>query len=64
MRPTSFIGIIGLAVVGIIIADFLIHPAGTVAAANGAATILDPTYNAMLGNTSTAPATSISLKAA
>lgn len=58
MRPTSFVGLLGLALVGIIIADFLIHPSGTVAAANGAATILDPTYNAMLGNTSTAPKTS------
>lgn len=55
MRPTSFIGILGLAVVGIIIADFLIHPHGTAAAAAGMATILDPTYNAMLGNTTVAP---------
>lgn len=58
MRPTSFVGLLGLALVGVIIADFLMHPTGTVAAANGAATILDPTYNAMLGNTSTAPAAS------
>jgi hypothetical protein len=56
VRPTTFVGLLGLALVGIIVADFLIHPAGTVAAANGAATILDPTYNAMLGNTSTPPA--------
>jgi len=56
VRPTSFVGLLGLALVGIIVADFLTHPNGTIAAANGAATILDPTYNAMLGNTSTAPA--------
>lgn len=61
MRPTSFVGILGLALVGIIIADFLMHPNGTIAAANGAATILDPTYNAMLGNTSTAPSQKASL---
>lgn len=55
MRPTTFVGLLGLALVGVVIADFLVHPNGTIAAANGAATILDPTYNAMLGNTSTAP---------
>lgn len=57
MRPTTFVGLLGLALVGIVVADFLIHPTGTAAAANGMATILDPTYNAMLGNTSTAPTT-------
>lgn len=57
MRPTSFVGLLGLALIGIVIADFLIHPTGTVAAANGMATVLDPTYNAMLGNTSTPPKT-------
>ena len=61
MRPTTLIGVIGLAFVGVIIADFLMHPNGTIAAANGAATILDPTYNAMLGNTSTAPSQTATL---
>lgn len=56
MRPTSFIGIIGLVVIGIIFADVLTHPAGTQAAASGTATILDPTYNALLGTTSSGTA--------
>lgn len=38
-----------LVVTGVIIADILIHPAGTTAAANGVAGILNPTYNALLG---------------
>lgn len=54
MRPTTFIGVVGLVIVGIIVADVLTHPSGTTAAANGMATVADPTYNALLGNT-TAP---------
>lgn len=38
-----------LVVAGVIIADVLIHPKGTQAAANGIAGILTPTYNALLG---------------
>lgn len=49
MRPTTFIGVVGLVIVGIIIADVLTHPSGTTAAANGLTGILDPTYNALLG---------------
>lgn len=52
MRPTSILGLAGLVVVGIIIADFLIHPEGTKAAANGMVAIAKPTYNALLGSTS------------
>lgn len=52
MRPTSVLGIIGLAVVGIIIADFLIHPQGTKAAADGLVSITKPAGNALLGSTS------------
>lgn len=55
MRPTTFVGVVGLVIVGIIIADVLMHPQGTTAAASGAATIIDPTYNALLGNTTTPP---------
>lgn len=62
MRPTSFIGLMGLVVVGIIFADVIMHPSGTTKAAQGIATVADPTYNALLGNT-TAPAGS-SVKAA
>lgn len=41
--------IIGSIITGVIIADILIHPQGTQAAANGIATIAKPTYNALLG---------------
>lgn len=49
MRPTTFIGLAGLVVTGIIIADFLIHPAGTKAAANGLVAITKPAESALLG---------------
>ena len=38
-----------LVVGGIIVADILIHPAGTQAAANGLASIVTPSENALLG---------------
>lgn len=38
-----------LIVVGVIVADILIHPDGTTAAANGVASILKPSYSALLG---------------
>ncbi|MBO0838120.1 MAG: hypothetical protein J2P28_21755 [Actinobacteria bacterium] len=53
MRPTSLIGVITLVILGVIVADVLIHPAGTQAAASGLASLVDPTYNALLGNTTT-----------
>lgn len=43
-----------LVVSGIIIADVLIHPQGTQAAADGVVGILTPTYNALLGQPSQA----------
>lgn len=52
MRPTTAIGLIGLGVIGVIIADFLIHPQGTQAAANGIVAIEKPGLNALLGRTS------------
>jgi len=52
VRPTNMLALAGLVVVGIIIADFLIHPAGTQAAANGVVSIEKPTFNALLGSTS------------
>lgn len=52
MRPTTLIGLAGLVVVGVIIADFLIHPTGTQAAANGIVGIEKPSFNALLGSTS------------
>jgi hypothetical protein len=49
MRPTSILGLAGLVVVGVIVADFLIHPRGTKAAANGLVAIEKPSFNALLG---------------
>lgn len=51
-RATTFVGIIGLVVWGVIFADFLTHPAGTTAAANGIVSIEKPGFNAMLGGKS------------
>lgn len=42
-------GAFTLVVIGVIIADILIHPEGTQAAANGVTNILTPTYSALLG---------------
>lgn len=52
MRPTNFLAVIGLVITGVIIADFLIHPEGTKAAANGFVAIEKPSLNALLGSTS------------
>lgn len=52
MRVTSILGLLGLVVVGVIVADFLIHPEGTKAAANGLVAIEKPSLNALLGSTS------------
>jgi hypothetical protein len=49
MRPTSLLGLAGLVVVGIIIADLIIHPNGTKAAANGIVSITKPAEQALLG---------------
>lgn len=42
-------GAFTLVVIGIIVADILIHPEGTKQAANGISSILTPTYSALLG---------------
>jgi hypothetical protein len=52
MRPTSILALLGLVVVGVIVGDFLIHPSGTKAAANGIVAVEKPTLNALLGSTS------------
>jgi hypothetical protein len=52
-RPTSIVAIIGLVIVGVIIADFLTHPSGTQAAATGLVSIEKPGLNALLGHTTT-----------
>lgn len=50
MRPTTALGLAGLIVVGIIAADFLIHPAGTKAAGNAVNTGLKTTVSGLLGS--------------
>jgi hypothetical protein len=50
MRPTSLLGLAGLVVVGVIMADFLIHPTGTTAAANGLVDVEKPAFSALLGS--------------
>jgi hypothetical protein len=52
MKPTTFIGLLGLVVVGVIGADILIHPAGATAAGNAVVGIEKPGLNALLGSTS------------
>jgi hypothetical protein len=49
MRPTTFVGLLGLVVTGIMLADVLIHPDGTKAAANGIVAITKPAESALLG---------------
>lgn len=52
MRPTSILALAGAVVLGVIIADFLVHPQGTTAAANGIVNIEKVSANALLGKTS------------
>lgn len=49
MHPTSLIGLAGLVVVGIIIADFIANPNGTKAAGNAIVGIATPAEAALLG---------------
>lgn len=49
MRPTSILALAGLVVVGVIVSDFLIHPAGTKSAANGIVSVEKPAFSALLG---------------
>lgn len=49
MRPTSIIGLGGLIVMGIIIADFLTHPAGTQALGQSIVNFQKTSGNQLLG---------------
>lgn len=49
MRPTSFIGLLGLGVLGVIAADFLTHPKGTNAIGNAVVAETKIGGNALLG---------------
>ena len=48
-RPTTIIGLAGLIVVGVIIADLVTHPGGTTAAANGINTLAKTSVQGLLG---------------
>jgi hypothetical protein len=49
---TRLFSLAALVVGGVIIADILIHPAGTQAASTGVSGITTPAFNALLGKTS------------
>ena len=49
MRPTTVIGLAGLIVVGVIIADLITHPSGTTAAANGINSLAKTSVSGLLG---------------
>lgn len=49
MKGGGILGVLTLAIIGVIIADVLIHPTGTKAFLNGSNTILKSTYSALLG---------------
>ena len=49
MRPTSVLGLAGLIVVGVIIADLIVHPEGTTAAANGINQLAKTSVGGLLG---------------
>ena len=49
---SRIVAIASLVVVGVIIADILIHPTGTAAASKGAVGIEQPALNALLGSPS------------
>ncbi len=53
MRPTTVVGLAGLVVVGLIVADFLLHPQGTATAFNGVSALVVPSEQGLLGSTPT-----------
>lgn len=52
-RPTTIIGLFGLIVVGVIIADLLTHPSGTTAAGNAVNQLASTSVNGLLGGSNT-----------
>ncbi len=48
-RPTTIIGLAGLIVVGIIVADLLTHPSGTKAAGNAVNQLASTSVSGLLG---------------
>jgi len=51
-RGSAFVSLAALVIFGIILADLVANPTGTKGAASGVATILTPSYNALLGKSS------------
>ena len=49
MRPTTVIGLAGLIVVGVIIADLITHPTGTTAAGNAINQLASTSVSGLLG---------------
>lgn len=49
MRPTSFLGLLGLIVVGVIIADFVANPEGTKVIGKAIVDVQKPSLQALLG---------------
>lgn len=49
MRGSAIASTIALVITGVIIADILIHPVGTQAAANAVSTVSKPAFSALLG---------------
>lgn len=49
-RPTTIIGLLGLVVVGVIVADFIAHPAGVTAAGNAANSFTKTAVQGLLGS--------------
>lgn len=48
-RPTNFFMLAGLVVAGLIVADFVTHPNGTKAVANGAVALATPAEQGLSG---------------
>lgn len=49
MRPTTVIGLLALGVMGLIVGDFLTHPAGTTALGNSIVSFQKTSGNQLLG---------------
>lgn len=49
MKPTTWVSLAGIVVVGLIIGNFLKNPAGTTAVANGAVALATPTIQGLSG---------------
>ena len=53
MKPTTWVGLAGLVVAGLIIGNFIKNPNGTKAVANGAVALATPTIQGLSGQSVT-----------